>query len=282
MIKLEVKDYVNVVTPLESVSINTLFAKAVIYQHITGSVYVDNVQKPKVFYIAHPYGMSLLFGDTENEKFNDELFYYLTNKNKVRNQYEWLQAFPNSWSNKIETILDSYLLKLDSGNMNGVLAVDDVCSRVVENTRVNFKFNISDYKNIQRQSDRQEHKIARSSKEMLRTMQGSVIPKYFWNNEDQFQNTGIGYGLIYDGKVASTAFSSFRYKNELEIGIETLEKYRGRGFALDVCSVLINYCIENGLEPIWACRMGNIASYQLAQKLGFKPTLFIPYYRLPV
>lgn len=113
-------------------------------------------------------------------------------------------------------------------------------------------------------------------------MQGSVIPKYFWRNEDQFQNKGIGFSLIYDGEVASTAFSSCRFENQLEIGIETLEKYRGKGFALYVCSVLINYCIENGLEPIWACRMENIASYQLAHKLGFIPTHSIPYYRLSV
>lgn len=117
---------------------------------------------------------------------------------------------------------------------------------------------------------------------MLKTMPGSVIPKYFWRNEDQFQDTGIGFSLIYDGVVASTAFSSCRFENLLEIGIETLEKYRGKGFALYVCSVLINYCIENGLEPIWACRMENIASYQLAHKLGFTSTLYIPYYRLSV
>ncbi|WP_459929838.1 GNAT family N-acetyltransferase [Desulfosporosinus burensis] len=101
-------------------------------------------------------------------------------------------------------------------------------------------------------------------------------------SEDQFQNKGIGYSLIYDGEVASTAFSSCRFENQLEIGIETLARYRGKGFALYVCSALINYCLEHGLEPIWACRLENIASYQLAHKLGFLPTLFIPYYRLPV
>ncbi|MHB8075391.1 GNAT family N-acetyltransferase [Desulfosporosinus fructosivorans] len=272
MIKLEVKDYFKVVTPLESLTINTLFAKAVIYKRISGSVYVDSDKDPKVFYIVHPYGMSLLFGDTEKENFNEDLFHHLTNKNKIRNKYEWLQAFPNSWNHKIESILDSYLVKIDSANQN----------RVLENTRVNFIFNIREYKTIKGQLDRQEHEIVRTTNEMLKTMPGSVIPKYFWDNEDQFQNKGIGFSLIYDGEAASTAFSSCRFKNELEIGIETLEKYRRKGFALYVCSALINYCIENGLEPIWACRMENIASYQLALKLGFIPTLYIPYYRLSI
>jgi len=130
--------------------------------------------------------------------------------------------------------------------------------------------------------DGQEHEIVRTTKEMFRNMQGSVIPKYFWKDEDQFQNTGIGYSLIYDEEVVSTAFSSFRIDNQLEIGIETLERCRGKGLALYVCSALINYCIENALEPIWSCRIENIASYQLAHKLGFAPSLFIPYYRLSV
>lgn len=272
MKKLEVNDYVKVVAPLDSLTINTLFAKAVIYKQISGSVYVDCDIEPKVFYIAHPYGMSLLFGDTENENFNEDLFQYFTNKNKVRNKYEWLQAFPNSWNQKIESILDSYLVKIDSANLN----------RVLENTRVNFIFDIREYKNIKLQLDRQGHEIVRTTNEMLKPMPGSVIPKYFWRSVDQFQSTGIGFSLIYDGEVASTAFSSCRFENQLEIGIETLEKYRGKGFALHVCSVLINYCIENGLEPIWACRLENTASYQLAHKLGFIPTLYIPYYRLSV
>lgn len=272
MIKLEVKDYVKVIAPLESLTINTLFAKAVIYKQISGLVYVDSDIEPKVFYIAHPYGMSLLFGDTENEDFNHNLFDYLTNKPKVRKQYEWLQAFPHSWNQKIESILDSYLVKIDSANLNSVL----------ENTRVNFKFNRLKQSKIKLSLDRQEYEVVRTTKELLRSMQGSVIPKFFWQSEDQFQNTGIGFSLIYDGEVASTAFSSCRFENQLEIGIETLEKYRSQGFALNVCSVLINYCIKNDLEPIWACRMENMASYQLALKLGFIPTFYIPYYRLPV
>lgn len=272
MIKLEVNDYVQVVASMESLTINTLFAKAVLDHKVSGTVYVNNAKKPKVFYIAHPYGMSLLFGDTDNDRFNEALFYYLINKDKVRNHYEWLQAFPTSWNCKIEAILGSYLVKKASTDLNTIL----------QNTRVNFTFNLRKYQNLKRQLAIQEHLIVRSTKGVLNTLPGSVLPKYFWENDDQFQNEGLGFSLIYCGEVASTAFSSCRFEKQLEIGIETLEKYWGKGFALAVCTVLIDYCIEKGLEPIWACRMENIPSYQLALKLGFTPTLFLPYYRLPV
>lgn len=282
MIQLNVNYYDKVIEPLKSVTINTLFAKSVINQQVCGSIYVDCAIDPKVFYIAHPYGMSLLFGDAENANFNAHLFAYLTNKAKLRDKDEWLQVFPNSWNNKVEILLDSYLEKKDSNNKIEFLGTNDLNSKVVEYARVNFVFDISAYMKVKNQFDGQRYEIVRTTKEMFKNLQGNVIPKSFWKDEDQFENTGIGYSLIFDNTVVSTAFSSFRIENQLEIGIETLEKYRGKGFALNVCSALINYCIENSLEPVWACRMENTASYLLAHKLGFVPSLIIPYYRLSV
>lgn len=34
------------------------------------------------------------------------------------------------------------------------------------------------------------------------------------------------------------------------------------------------------LSPVWACRMQNRGSYNLARSPGFEPALEIPYYRL--
>lgn len=46
------------------------------------------------------------------------------------------------------------------------------------------------------------------------------------------------------------------------------------------CRKLIDYCLERDLIPVWSCRFENTASCKLAQKLGFEPTLMIPFYRL--
>jgi L-amino acid N-acyltransferase YncA len=62
--------------------------------------------------------------------------------------------------------------------------------------------------------------------------------------------------------------------------METIEEYRGKGFAMNICAALIDYCIKNNYEPIWSCRLENIGSYKLAKKLGFELTLKLPYYRL--
>ncbi|MBV5348270.1 GNAT family N-acetyltransferase, partial [bacterium] len=91
---------------------------------------------------------------------------------------------------------------------------------------------------------------------------------------------GKGFTLLHQGQIASTAYSAFVHEGILEIGIETVDGFRGKGFAELTCSALIDHCLESDLVPIWSCRLENTASYELAQKLGFEPILQIPFYRL--
>ena len=81
-------------------------------------------------------------------------------------------------------------------------------------------------------------------------------------------------------EVACTAFSAFVIDQQLEIGIETADNYRGKGYAIGTCCALIDYCLENDYEPVWGCKLHNTPSYLLAQKLGFVPTIYWPFYRL--
>lgn len=270
MILLKESDYNKVIGPLQAVTINDLFALTVLELKVPGKVFVDDIENPTTFYILHPYGMSLLFGSTENVEFNEQLFDYLTNKRNERNEIEWLQVFPTDvWSKKITSIFGKHLIETDNKNPNYVIA----------NTRVNFKFNTVQYNSVKHQFKSNEHAIVRVD-EKIYAREGSVVPKYFWRDAEQFLKEGIGFSLLCDEKIASTAYSSFIIGRQLELGIETTSEFRGRGFAAIVCSRLIDYCLENGFEPIWSCRLENTASFKLAQKLGFQPTKYLPYYKL--
>ena len=97
----------------------------------------------------------------------------------------------------------------------------------------------------------------------------------------EFAENAIGFSLIANNEPVSTAFASFIHDRQLEIGIETRPEFRGQGLAQITCSALIDYCRENDFEPVWSCRLENTGSFSLAQKLGFEPTLIIPYYQLP-
>ncbi|MFA7302082.1 MAG: GNAT family N-acetyltransferase, partial [Candidatus Shapirobacteria bacterium] len=71
--------YERLTNHLKQVRINNLFARSVIEKKISGQVYVDNFENPKTFYVVHPYGMSLLFGDSQNTDFNNKFLNYSLN-----------------------------------------------------------------------------------------------------------------------------------------------------------------------------------------------------------
>jgi len=276
MFLLDKKNYFKGIEPVKQIKINHLFARAVLEKHVEGIVYADNIDNPKTFYVIHPYGISLLFGESGNENFNSRFLEYLLNTDRSRLKIEWMQAYPDEWHKKIYHLLSHNLFKPNNKQVN------EESYKVVENTRVNFKFNCDKYLEFKNTNITEKYLLKRTDKAVYESMKGTVIPRYFWNNVDHFCAKGVGYSLIINDQAASTAYSAFIFENKLEIGIETSEEFRGKGLAMYTCSALIDYCLENNYEPIWSCRFENTASYLLAQKLGFEPVIYIPFYKVNI
>jgi len=264
--------YYKVIEPLKKVEINHFFARAVVERGIGGRIYVDCTDEPRTFYIAHPYGMGLLFGESHHSAFNESFKEYAFHHANENTLYEWVQAFPNTWDNVLAYLFGHRLVKYTNKQETDTNAIE-------LHTRVNFRFNQEKYLARKKQDLPTQTTIIQTNGDIFRTMKGSVIPYYFWKDEADFLTNGIGFSLLHQNTHASTAYAAFIQGDSLEIGIETAEEYQGKGFAEQVCSALIDYCIENRLMPVWACRLGNTGSYKLAQKLGFEPSLEIPYYR---
>lgn len=270
---LQKNDYHKVINLLEKLEMNILFAQDVVYQKVDGKIYVDEIEEPQTIYIIHPYGISLLFGDCENEKFNSQFKVYSLNRNNLRTNFVWMIASKN-WEEKLsELYKDCSILSKDNVNSleKGIIEI---------NTRVNFKFNQNKHRPLKNIEISPEIKIMRINKPILEEMKGNVIPHFFWRNHDSFLENGVGFGLFYQDKLVSTSFAACIRGNYLEIGVETFGGYKGKGFAELVCLAIIDYAVENNFEPIWACRLENTGSYILAQKVGFEPILEIPFYRL--
>jgi len=271
MVLLEKSHYDKVIVPLQSVCINNLFARSVVEHKVSGKIYVDNINNPKVFYVVHPYGMSLLFGDYSNSDFNNHFKEYGLNLNKIRTNYEWVQVFPDEWNDTLINLFGNNLVKS---------AYNTIEAGIIElNTRVNFKFSHEKYLNREIKNI-QNIKIVKTDKNIFENMHGSVIPKYFWDNVNDFLENGIGFSLLFNKQLAATAFSSYIHDDKYELGVETVAEFRKKGFAEIISSVLIDYCIESNYEPVWSCRFENTGSYMLAQKIGFMPIMKKPYYRL--
>jgi len=277
---LNKEQYYKATEVLKEVSFNHLFACAVTEQRIDGLIYTDNSDFPSSFYILHPYGMSLLTGNFKSEEFNNQLVEYLLNKDGLRNQIEWMQVYPEMWNTQLSRLLGNQLLTKKQKDGRGISEVEPI--KVDEHTRVNFKFDANKYPKFRSNQSAGQFEIIRTGEEEFRNMLGTVVPKLFWKSASQFLNEGIGFSLRFNGELACTAFSAFINDRQLELGIESASQFRGKGFAMHTCAALIDYCLENRLEPVWSCRLENTASYLLAQKLGFDPISYHPFYKVNV
>ena len=84
---------------------------------------------------------------------------------------------------------------------------------------------------------------------------------------DDFINRGVGYAILYEGKVVSAATSFSIYDGGIEIEIATNSQYRRKGLATITASALILDCLDKGKYPSWDG--ANSESVELAKKLGY-------------
>jgi len=84
---------------------------------------------------------------------------------------------------------------------------------------------------------------------------------------DDFVARGVGFCLIDKGSVVGIAYSSLVCSRGIEVSIFVLPDYRRQGVATALACRLLNYCLENGLDPHWDA--ANIESCKLAEKLGY-------------
>jgi RimJ/RimL family protein N-acetyltransferase len=271
MVELQPDRFHALLPALRRVPINHLFARSVLEQDVQGSVWVDQPDDPSLIHVIHPYGMTLLFGDAKQTSPAALKAHFLSQASKPADR--WLQAEPGPLSPLLDQLLDVEWTMPEQPPGG---------PRVQRYTRANFRFVPARYAEKRRLISPPEHSKTRPLLAQEFALPDiSVSPQKFWRSADQFLARGGGWGLEVEGSLASMAFCSFRFDDQLEIGVETRAEYRGRGYALHAACALIDECIAQDLEPVWSCRKENKASYRLAQALGFEPGIEIPYYRLP-
>ena len=90
----------------------------------------------------------------------------------------------------------------------------------------------------------------------------SQFPDY-----ESFRKLGIGAVICKGGAIISGASSYSRYREGIEIEIDTRKDYRRRGLAYICGAKLILECLKQNLYPSWDAH--NKGSATLAQKLGY-------------
>ena len=89
-----------------------------------------------------------------------------------------------------------------------------------------------------------------------------------FGSKEKYLELGRGMVILKDGKIVSGASSYTRYKEGIEIEVDTAEPERRKVLASIVCSALILDCLDEGLYPSWDAHDMN--SVQLARKFGYE------------
>ncbi len=110
---------------------------------------------------------------------------------------------------------------------------------------------------------------------MLEEHEYILCQKYRWANDfvsqfkdyDTYKKLGLGVVIFKDGELAAGASSYSRYRDGIEIEIDTRKDHRRKGLAYACGAKLILECLKRGLYPSWDAQ--NLWSVALAEKLGY-------------
>ncbi len=80
---------------------------------------------------------------------------------------------------------------------------------------------------------------------------------------------GIVAGAVVDGALVAIAHTSALTPHHTDIGVATLEGWRGRGFARAAAALVAQQVQATRRTPVWSTGEDNVASRRVAERLGF-------------
>ena len=96
-----------------------------------------------------------------------------------------------------------------------------------------------------------------------------IIPSFSWESDERFLDKGFGYVAIEGNTIAGVAFSAAVSSAEADIGVETVEQYRNKGFATILADRMCREIRCQGKKPVWAHARQNTGSGKIALNCGF-------------
>ncbi|MBO4346450.1 MAG: GNAT family N-acetyltransferase [Lachnospiraceae bacterium] len=89
-----------------------------------------------------------------------------------------------------------------------------------------------------------------------------------FGSKEKYLEIGRGMVILKEGQIVAGASSYTRYREGIEIEVDTVESERKKGLATIVSAALILRCLDEGLYPSWDAQ--NMNSVRLAEKLGYE------------
>jgi GNAT superfamily N-acetyltransferase len=100
-------------------------------------------------------------------------------------------------------------------------------------------------------------------------IQDSTFYADMFGSSERALERGFGYCLIRGDEILCEAFAGTSHRGVIEIGVNTWEDHRQRGYATLTCAHVIHEAERRGYRTYWNCAVQNLASTTLARRLGF-------------
>jgi len=249
ILELNKNEFSNILPLTKEIEYNIPLVFSVIEKKQNGRIFVDCRENPSVALIYHEMGKLNLIGNDTNEEFNNELKKLIFEDIDHKKHYFSLCIHSQGFGEKIERLLN----KAGEKKQRTCLSLSNLDSYLPQNREIPKEFKLKHIDN----------------KLMSRVDNEMNFCKGYWNSTEELVEYGLGYALLQDEKLASVCYSCTVGNGEMEIDLETLKEFEGKGLATAVTSVFIDNCIKKGMTPVWVCNKDNIASYNLAKKFGF-------------
>jgi RimJ/RimL family protein N-acetyltransferase len=218
-----------------------------------GDVFVDNIFSPHIYImggsILFPGAGSHIFiyGDINVDSYNNDFISFIQQRNKKEKVYLYL--FSNNFEQKCNKLFGNKIIERWN-------RLTFRLNKKLFNEHINWRANIPNGYSIVNFDGSSDEFLLKYGK-----------TKDFWNIESK----RFGRVLIKNDidTIVCECFSVFISGKMVEIGIDTKEEYRKKGFGFLTSMAFIEYALSCGLEPNWGCWTFNIESIALAKKLGF-------------
>lgn len=243
MIKIELKNYSDYICYAESIRFGNIYPLSIVYKFQQGDIFVDSLCDCKNVLFWHYCGFAYIYGEYD-PRFLESVYDIIINKDKTNPR--------------------RFILFTDDEHIKSFFENKE---KIDIQLRYFYK-----YKNIEHTKTAdlsQNFTLKAIDKDLLSKIEGRITPFFSWNDENEFLEKGKGFCIVSGNDVASWAFTAAISDNEIDIGVETSEKYQHKGFAAIVAKAMLEYILSENKRPVWACHYQNLASAKLAEKLGF-------------
>ena len=245
-------DFDKILYLTDRITVEKVYPLSIMEGFQKGEIFVDDEETPTAALIWHYCGFANVVGDY-NEGFIEEIM-------------QMMQEPPEGHSGR---------LALQTENDSRLRDLIMRTPRVSRSERYVFAF-AGEKLDIPHTINAGLESISSENYELMR---GRIVPTFSWQSKDAFIKNGFGYFLIEDGRIAACAFSSGVPGEYVDIGVETAEEYRGKGYGRIVAAAMVKETLRRGKIPVWGCDTKNEASMRLALSLGFEIVGTHPWYK---